>query len=201
MCQMSEKELCKMIGNSVPVPMVGEILQEAMFAAGFDRCQKKVSLASWFQLDWLHRSAWLLRPTLNKNQVTVTLDMGPHEKIEGTCVSPDWLKRFLFCFPALMSLSVPQTVKFWLQLRRRRRRCRALCPLMPVRSEAHTDEANCCQHVYVAKLLAKERSPDFFGLEGMEDVYESTRNALLLPSQIKELSLVCLTQLKGLGCH
>ena len=101
MCQMSEKELCKMIGNSVPVPMVGEILQEAMFAAGFDRCQKKVSLASWFQLDWLHRSAWLLRPTLNKNQVTVTLDMGPHEKIEGTCVSPDWLKRFLFLFSCL----------------------------------------------------------------------------------------------------
>ena len=31
---VSEKDLCKMIGNSVPVPLIGEIMQEAMFAAG-----------------------------------------------------------------------------------------------------------------------------------------------------------------------
>ena len=31
---VSATELSKMIGNSVPVPMIGEILQEAMFAAG-----------------------------------------------------------------------------------------------------------------------------------------------------------------------
>ena len=31
---VSATELSKMIGNSVPAPMIGEILQEAMFAAG-----------------------------------------------------------------------------------------------------------------------------------------------------------------------
>ena len=58
---VSEKDLCKMIGNSVPVPLIGEIMQEAMFAAGLIS-EKKQFLASRFQLDWLHRPAWLLRP-------------------------------------------------------------------------------------------------------------------------------------------
>ena len=37
---VSEKDLCKMIGNSVPVPLIGEILQEAMFAAGLISAKK-----------------------------------------------------------------------------------------------------------------------------------------------------------------
>jgi hypothetical protein len=65
-----------MIGNSVPVPLIGEIMQEAMFAAGLIS-EKKQFLASRFQLVWLHRPAWLLRP---KSQFIVTLDMGPREK-------------------------------------------------------------------------------------------------------------------------
>ena len=73
---VSEKDLCKMIGSSVPVPLIGEIMQEAMFAAGLIS-EKKQFLASRFQLDWLHRPAWLLRP---KSQFIVTLDMGPREK-------------------------------------------------------------------------------------------------------------------------
>ena len=42
---VSEKDLCKMIGNSVPVPLIGEIMQEAMFAAGLIS-EKKQFLAS-----------------------------------------------------------------------------------------------------------------------------------------------------------
>ena len=38
---VSEKDLCKMIGNSVPVPLIGEILQEAMFAAGLISVKKQ----------------------------------------------------------------------------------------------------------------------------------------------------------------
>ena len=63
---VSEKDLCKMIGNSVPVPLIGEIMQEAMFAAGLIS-EKKQFLASRFQLDWLHRPAWLLRPKSNSS--------------------------------------------------------------------------------------------------------------------------------------
>ena len=63
---VSEKDLCKMIGNSVPVPLIGEIMQEAMFAAGLIS-EKKQFLASQFQLDWLHRPAWLLRPKSNSS--------------------------------------------------------------------------------------------------------------------------------------
>ena len=63
---VSEKDLCKMIGNSVPVPLIGEIMQEAMFAAGLIS-EKKQFLASRFQLVWLHRPAWLLRPKSNSS--------------------------------------------------------------------------------------------------------------------------------------
>ena len=63
---VSEKDLCKMIGSSVPVPLIGEIMQEAMFAAGLIS-EKKQFLASRFQLDWLHRPAWLLRPKSNSS--------------------------------------------------------------------------------------------------------------------------------------
>ena len=41
---VSEKDLCKMIGNSVPVPLIGEILQEAMFAGRVDQREKNISL-------------------------------------------------------------------------------------------------------------------------------------------------------------
>lgn len=67
---VSEKDLCKMIGNSVPVPLIGEIMQEAMFAAGLIS-EKKQFLAivgfSWtgcigqlgcFGQSLIHRHAW-----------------------------------------------------------------------------------------------------------------------------------------------
>ena len=66
---VSEKDLCKMIGNSVPVPLIGEIMQEAMFAAGLIS-EKNNSLLvsfSWtgcigqlgcFGQSLIHRHAW-----------------------------------------------------------------------------------------------------------------------------------------------
>ena len=81
---VSEKDLCKIIGNSVPVPLIGEIMQEAMFAAGLIS-EKKQFLASRFQLVWLHRPAWLLRPKSN---------LGPREKkvLQGS----NFLAGFVF---------------------------------------------------------------------------------------------------------
>ena len=89
---VSEKDLCKMIGNSVPVPLIGEIMQEAMFAAGLIS-EKQQFLASRFQLDWLHRPAWLLRPKSNSSS---RLTWGRVKKMASRIQFFDWL-----CFPGL----------------------------------------------------------------------------------------------------
>ena len=89
---VSEKDLCKMIGNSVPVPLIGEIMQEAMFAAGLIS-EKKQFLASRFQLVWLHRPAWLLRPNSNSSS---RLTWGRVKKGASRIHFFDWL-----CFPGL----------------------------------------------------------------------------------------------------
>ena len=81
-----------MIGNSVPVPLIGEIMQEAMFAAGLIS-EKQQFLASRFQLDWLHRPAWLLRPKSNSSS---RLTWGRVKNMASRIQFFDWL-----CFPGL----------------------------------------------------------------------------------------------------